>query len=81
MISAIYFQGSGQGKWLRDGILLLVSSSSMYHVQKSNHERHENELVARHPFRFSEFFRIKLNSCNFQLCISYHVLCVLCTLC
>ena len=67
--------------WFGTRIRFSSASSSMYHVLKSNHERHENELVARHPFRFSEFFRIKLNNCNFQLCISYHVLCVLCTLC
>ena len=76
-ICRVWAKENGRGT----GIRFSSASSSMYHVLKSNHERHENELVARHPFRFSEFFRIKLNNCNFQLCISYHVLCVLCTLC
>ena len=66
-------KGNGRGT----GIRFSSASSSMYHVLKSNHERHENELVARHPFRFSEFFSNQVEQLQFS--IMYQLSCLRCT--
>lgn len=67
-------KGNGRGTAIR----FSSASSSMYHVLKSNHERHENELVARHPFRFSEFFSNQVEQLQFS--IMYQLSCLMCTL-